>query len=466
LALAALAGAVCAGSALPASQIVGGTAIQIQAAPWTVFVEQDRSLLGEYLCTGSIIDARHIVTAAHCVFDDRGDRAKPVELSVKAGVSNFSTPLPTDAEQDRSVSALRVHPGYHWTGFAASDDVAVLTLSQPLHLGGKDVRALHLPAAKSAFPSGTAVGVGGFGRDNPTTESSGPLTWMTATIDPQGTCPDFQRFGTLPHNAVLMCASALTAAVCSGDSGSALVTIHGRPTLLGVTDGGAAGCPEGSDGLFTYVGAPEILRFLDGDAHPPLSPRKHAGTAVKLTWQVPLVAGSTVNCSAGTWPRQGHVTYLFLLPDGEVAQHGSNTSFVIPSKYVYDAITCEVAVTNAGGTTLDSSRQSPVVIEPPSPAIDAIVPVAGAAGSRVTLHVTVHSPAGLFGPVRVCAVPPAAVGPRVCSAPQRDDGKAATAPFTLGVRIAAGAPAGIARVRLEVRAGLSSATASVRLTVS
>jgi len=464
LGLVALAGVVSTGAAAPAVSVIGSSAIYVQAAPWTVFVEQDRSAFDRLQCTGSIIDARHILTAAHCVFDERGNRATPAELTVKAGVSNFSVPLPTDAEQDRAVSALRVHPGYRWTRFAAPDDVAVLTLSEPLRLGGRAVRALQLPPAKTAFPSGTAVGIGGFGRDDPNTHASGPLAWMTATIDAQGTCPSLQRGGTLPDNAILLCASAVKAAVCSGDSGSALVTLHGRPTLLGVTDGGPSGCPVGSDGLFTYVGAPEILRFLKGDAHPPLAPRKRHGVVVKLSWQSPLVVGSTLTCSAGGWSREGRVTYTFT--DGSVLQRGRQTTFVPLQKDAYEPIACEVAVTNAGGSTLDDSRRSPVVLEPPSAVIGRTRPLAGAPGGRVTLHLTVRSPAGLWGPVHVCATPPARVGRPVCSAGRRDDGKPATAPFTLTFRVAPNASSGTARVRVEAVAGVSSASATTLLTIS
>ncbi len=443
--------------------MVGGSAIHVQAAPWTVFVEQDRSFLGEFLCTGSILDARHILTAAHCVFDDRGDRATPAELTVKAGISNFSAPLRSDAEQERSVSALRVHPGYRWTPFAAPDDVAVLTLAQPLQLGGAAVQALVLPPAKAPFPSGVPVGIGGFGRDDPTTGSSGPLSWMTATVAPQGTCPSF-RNGTLPDNAILLCASAVNAAVCSGDSGSALVKLRGRPTLLGVTDGGIAGCPAGSDGLFTYVGAPEILRFLKGDLHPPRSPREPPGQPVGLSWQSPLVVGATLRCSAGGWSHEGRVIYTFT--DGSLLQRGSRTTFVVPQRDVYNPISCEVAVTNAGGTTLDDSRTSPVVAEPPSPSLRTSGAAAAAPGRRVSLRLTLRSPAGLWGPVHLCALPAARVGRRVCASGHREDGKPALARFTLNFRIAADAPRGTTLVRVEAVAGLSRATATVPLTVS
>ena len=92
--------------------------IQVQQAPWTVYVQYQSGNV-RYLCTGSVVDASHILTAAHCVYDDAGRLATIGQLTVRAGVSNFSAPLPTDLEQDRPVSLIRVHPAFQYTGSRA-----------------------------------------------------------------------------------------------------------------------------------------------------------------------------------------------------------------------------------------------------------------------------------------------------------------------------------------------------------
>ena len=49
-----------------AKAVVGGTTVQVQSAPWAVFIRQV-SAFGVGLCGGSIVDSLHVLTAAHCV---------------------------------------------------------------------------------------------------------------------------------------------------------------------------------------------------------------------------------------------------------------------------------------------------------------------------------------------------------------------------------------------------------------
>src|SRR5262249_15366964 len=144
LALVAAAGAVAAAAASGASKVIGGSVVQVQQAPWTVYV-QYQSGSTRFLCTGAIVDASHVLTAAHCMFADASPLATPSQVTVRAGVSNFSSPLITDLEQDRPVSLIRVHPGYVNTGKPSPDDVAVIALASPLDLSGPAVQAVALP---------------------------------------------------------------------------------------------------------------------------------------------------------------------------------------------------------------------------------------------------------------------------------------------------------------------------------
>src|ERR1700761_5289959 len=62
-ALALAAGAAFVGSASPATQIVGGSSISIQASPSTVYVQYQDAPDDYERCTGSLIDASHVLTA-------------------------------------------------------------------------------------------------------------------------------------------------------------------------------------------------------------------------------------------------------------------------------------------------------------------------------------------------------------------------------------------------------------------
>ena len=163
LALAVIVGAVSSANASSAVRVIGGTPIHVQAAPWAVVVATVFHSTTEQDCTGSVIDASHVLTAAHCLYDTCGVLAQPSSVYVLAGVSNFLSPISSDQEQDRSASSFRVHPGYVYSTVDMPDDVAVLTLSAPLDLSGGAVQAVALPAPNAPFPAGGAVSIAGFG---------------------------------------------------------------------------------------------------------------------------------------------------------------------------------------------------------------------------------------------------------------------------------------------------------------
>ena len=465
LALGATAAAILAGQASPALQVVGGSGIEVQSAPWAVYIEQTTAT-ARFSCTGSVVDASHILTAAHCVFDEAGAQAQPSQLLVRAGISSFPTPLTTDAEQDRTVASVRIHPGFTWTGAATPDDVAVLALSTPLDLSGSAVQAVALPTPGSSYPAGTPVGLAGFGRQSPTAGATGTLAWMTAAVDAQGSCGG-PGGGLIANNGIVICASSPTSAVCNGDSGGGLVTLGQQPTLIGVVSAGSASCQAGSHSLFTYTGAPEILQFVQGNDEPPTAPRETTSTFLNLKWQPPLVVGNSLTCSTGEWSGEPQFTYSFLdAATGAVLQSGPQPRYLIAPGAVGEDVDCEVKAANDGGTTLAETLATAAIGAAPQARLERIPPLAGSAGKDVTVRLTLASPAGLFGAVRVCVALASPDGGRLCHSAAGSGGLPGVFPFSFRLRLRPGAPLGLSRISVLARAGVSSVSGSVVLRVA
>jgi hypothetical protein len=453
-------------SARPAAHVIGGSAIQVQAARWAVFVRQSIPS-GTLQCSGSIVDALHVVTAAHCVFDQSGNPASITSLSVRAGISSYTNPAPSDAEQDRGVSSVRVHPSYTWTTGTSADDVALLALSSPLDLSGAAVQAIALPGPSAAFPGHAAVGLAGFGRQLASRSPNGSLVWYTATTADPESCGGFSNDVIPDLDAIAFCAGSPNEAICTGDSGAGLVTTESTPTLIGVASAGRPGCDLGTNGVFTYVAAPEILRFIQGDDTPPAAPRRTSATTVELSWRGPLDAGNLLTCASTGWDGNPTLAYAFVNSQtNAVLQQGARSDYRLTANDAGATIFCRVLATNDGGTAVLRTDETPPVAAAPPVAITTLAPRTLVRGRTVLVKVVVHAGAGLSGKFGVCITPPATIARRVCSSLFVDDGSFGGFPFSLGLRIKPTAPVGVANLSIQAVAGVSRAqsTAVVRIT--
>ena len=103
-------------------------------------------------------------------------------------------------------------------------------------------------------------------------------------------------------------------------------------------------------GWDTYVGAPEILKFLQGSVSPPHAPRPTA--LIKLKRQSPL----KLACSA-SWTGKPTVTYAFVNAKTDVVlQKGTRPTYVVGPSARNTSIECVISATNAGGTAIQTSK--------------------------------------------------------------------------------------------------------------
>lgn len=327
-------------------RIVGGGPAPITAFPWQVYVE----ISGLGACGGSILGPQKILTAAHCITDDAGAVVDLGRNPVYVGAGFTDLNQRTGTAQVRSASSVRRHPRYR--ADIGEDDTAVLQLSTPLDLSGPSVRAIPVVAPGTVLPVGTPVTVSGYGQQRVGSPSAGDgrLFSTTATIGDgdTGSC-------TIDGNsAVVLCTLPTPNGTCYGDSGGPLVTGN-PPVLVGVVEGGrSADCSTGGN-RYTNLAAAEVRVFVDGSDAVPIAPRGGAGIAMR---GIPR-AGGTLTCDAGSWSGAPTFTYGFAGP--ETLQDGPDGSYRLTRHDVGRRIRCIGRATNAGGTGVARTGETPAI---------------------------------------------------------------------------------------------------------
>jgi secreted trypsin-like serine protease len=234
-----------AGLAFPAaaSAVVRGTNVPAGDAPYAVALLAGASSSAEdwqrVVCGGSIVDARTVLTAAHCAA-----RVPNGGGEVLAGRTNL---LDTGGQRVR-VESVAIHPGFDAATFR--DDVALLRLASP-------VRATPVALGADAAPgsSATVLGWGALAEGQRT-----QTAWLQAGSVPvldDAACVAALTPGFDPETQLCAGAPGASADACQGDSGGPLVV--GSVQVGVVSDG--RGCGR-SPGIYTRLASPAIAGWL------------------------------------------------------------------------------------------------------------------------------------------------------------------------------------------------------------
>jgi hypothetical protein len=385
-------------------QIINGPQTPISSVPWQVFLlEVDEE--GEGLCGGSILDKTHILTAGHCVVSDSTQKPNPAsDFAVIAGATAVGgffggcgfgclAAEPNTAVGD-PVSLIRVHP---YRNIAVGvDDVAVLTLEQPLELSAADnMQAITLAPAGSSPAAGAALSVSGYGKQEGIEQNKTTTALHSTTLTALGNDACRGAFiNAADDSPVTLCAAGPNTATCQGDSGGPLT--EGSPAVqVGIVDYGPNECPPGKPDAFVNVAAPEIRDFIEGSESPPTASRSTSPPEIKSVGPAPVDFGP-LTCEAGGWSTPpSSLTYTFQTENAAATalQSGAGNVFTPPSSLVGTPLVCIVQATSPGGTATARSATTPALAADAAPPTASIAALSCQA-QACTLSLTASDPNG------------------------------------------------------------------------
>ena len=335
-----LGGAVDLGSAAAAArpEVVNGSTAQITSFPFIVALYDPAygPYMGQF-CDGVIVDATHVITAAHCLFDNNADQpVLPSGVVVLAGTNDLLGNGVSDPASQTSFDP-------NWDPATGFDDVGMVTLGSPLWTGatppaldGADAIA-PIPLISAAQvaagdeTSGIVATVSGWGYTQPIGPSDAPSAsgypelLQSGPVDLVSESDCNAAYASVqgsPIAASQLCAgtgASNSPSSCYGDSGGPLVVSPGGDApaddlLVGLVDLGY-GCSEGYPDVYSSVADAGVVSFFD--SRPPQAPYMTEGSAPEIS------TDATPICSPGSWVPDASFSYQFFADETTATDPGA-----------------------------------------------------------------------------------------------------------------------------------------------
>jgi trypsin len=218
-------------------RIVGGEKTDIKNHPWQVALNVHKA--GQtFLCGGSIVAHRWVLTAAHCF----AANLAPSQVRTKSGVTDYATGNWIDVDR------LVVHENFDASTYA--NDVALIMPRSP-----PDGRVIPLMAAGIALRVGQTLEVTGWGATSESGDSSRDLLKGNVPYVENATCNEAASYNGMIRPG-MMCAGHREGGIdsCQGDSGGPLVwRSPDGPVLVGVVSFGEGCARKLKYGVYTRV---------------------------------------------------------------------------------------------------------------------------------------------------------------------------------------------------------------------
>ncbi|KAJ9576185.1 hypothetical protein L9F63_006918 [Diploptera punctata] len=207
----------------PTPLITGGQGTSRGQFPWHAALYQSKDIHLKYTCGGSLIGARVILTAAHCVTKHSSNYPMNPDLFLVYLGKYHLKVWSEGGVQVKQIVEIIVHPKYNSSNFQA--DLAILLLSSPAEytVFVRPVCLWDRQQTDLSYVIGKEGTVPGWGLDE-TGQISEDLMMTKMPVVSQQTClwsnKDF--FPSFTSNTTF-CAGYRNGSVCNGDSGGGMV---------------------------------------------------------------------------------------------------------------------------------------------------------------------------------------------------------------------------------------------------
>ncbi|KAJ2940313.1 hypothetical protein O0L34_g11897 [Tuta absoluta] len=207
----------------PNPLVVNGKPTMDGQWPWQIALYQTQTVDNKYICGGTLVTHKNVITAAHCVTRKGSSRVvNKNTLTVYLGKHNLRTSV--EGVQIRLVSDIQVHPQYNASAF--SRDLGILTLREPVTYTDWVRPACLWPENKIDLSNviGNKGSVVGWGFDD-TGVATEELTLVEMPVVDQETCiRSYSEFFARFTSEYTFCAGYRDGtSVCNGDSGGGMV---------------------------------------------------------------------------------------------------------------------------------------------------------------------------------------------------------------------------------------------------
>lgn len=218
-------------------RIIGGVDALPEEAPFQAQLLRKTIFKTSFMCGGSIISDRTILTAGHCVSYFFNYRIR------YGSKSRLTSPF-----DDLEIKHIRLHPDFDLSN--VQNDIALFILKSPI-VPSSNVRAIELQTTEIEVD--TNMTLYGFGLTNGMGNAPSiklQKTYLQILNETQ--CSDFITNLGITKGPGMMCAAAPERSACNGDSGGPLI-VSETGLQAGIVSFGTRYCPPGATNVYTNV---------------------------------------------------------------------------------------------------------------------------------------------------------------------------------------------------------------------